>query len=75
MEHNLGVTCDPIESFTAERLRLVKLLAIPAAAAIHNARHYEWAQIYAAERQTLLKKADASATPGRPDRSLPTDRH
>jgi GAF domain-containing protein len=33
------------------------LLGIPAAVAIHNARLYEWAQIYA-EQQTLLKKLD-----------------
>jgi hypothetical protein len=62
LEHNLGMNCDPIESFTAERLRLAKLLAIPAAVAIHSARLYEWARIYAAERQTLLKKADLSCS-------------
>jgi hypothetical protein len=26
--------------------------------AIHNARLYEWAEIYAEERQELLKRAD-----------------
>jgi hypothetical protein len=30
------------------------------AMAIHNARLYEWAQIYAAERQALLKKLDGT---------------
>jgi len=47
-------------SFAAEHVRLARSLAIPAAVAIHNARLYEWAQIYANERQTLLKKADVS---------------
>jgi PAS domain S-box-containing protein len=45
-------------AFTTRHFHLAKLLAIPAAVAIHNARLYEWAQIYAAERQTLLKKLD-----------------
>jgi PAS domain S-box-containing protein len=55
-------------SFTSEHFRLAKSLAIPAAVAIHNARLYEWAQIYAAERESLLKKADSlrpSDTTGR----------
>jgi PAS domain S-box-containing protein len=47
--------------FTTRHFHLAKLLAIPAAVAIHNARLYEWAQIYAAERQTLLKKLDQTA--------------
>jgi PAS domain S-box-containing protein len=46
-------------SFTTEHFRLAKSLAIPAAVAIHNARLYEWAEIYAAEREDLLKKANA----------------
>jgi PAS domain S-box-containing protein len=58
-------------AFTTRHFHLAKLLAIPAAVAIHNARLYEWAQIYAAERQTLLKKldqaADKSADPRRGD--------
>jgi PAS domain S-box-containing protein len=58
-------------AFTARHFHLAKLLAIPAAVAIHNARLYEWAQIYAAERQALLKKldqaADKSADPRRGD--------
>jgi PAS domain S-box-containing protein len=48
-------------AFTTRHFHLAKLLAIPAAVAIHNARLYEWAQIYAAERQTLLKKLDQAA--------------
>jgi PAS domain S-box-containing protein len=48
------------QTFTTEHFRLAKSLAIPAAVAIHNARLYEWAEIYAAERQSLLNKADAS---------------
>ncbi len=47
-------------SFTTEHFRLAKSLAIPAAVAIHNARLYEWAQIYAAERASLLRKADST---------------
>jgi len=45
-------------AFTPEHFRLAKSLAVPAAVAIHNARLYEWAQIYATERETLLKKID-----------------
>jgi PAS domain S-box-containing protein len=47
-------------TFTTEHFRLAKSLAIPAAVAIHNARLYEWAEIYAAERQQLLKQADTA---------------
>ena len=52
-------------AFTTEHFRLAKLVAIPAAVAIHNARLYEWAQIYAAERQSLLRKLDESSNPPR----------
>jgi len=56
-------------AFTARHFHLAKLLGIPAAVAIHNARLYEWAQIYATERQTLLKKlnetTDKNADPQR----------
>jgi PAS domain S-box-containing protein len=45
-------------AFTARHFHLAKLLGIPAAVAIHNARLYQWAQIYAVERQSLLKKLD-----------------
>jgi PAS domain S-box-containing protein len=48
-------------AFTTQHLHLAKLLGIPAAVAINNARLYEWAQIYAAERKTLLKKLDEAA--------------
>ena len=51
-------------AFTTRHFHLAKLLSIPAAVAIHNARLYEWAQIYAAERQTLLKKLDQTANKG-----------
>jgi GAF domain-containing protein len=44
-------------AFATRHFRLAKLLAIPAAAAIQNARLYEWARIYANERETLLRKA------------------
>jgi PAS domain S-box-containing protein len=60
-------------TFSTEHFRMAKSLAIPAAVAIQNARLYEWAEIYAAERQSLLKKADGARTTsadGR-DRSLP----
>lgn len=49
--------------FTPEHLRLARSLAIPAAVAIHNARLYEWAEIYATERQSLLEKSAEPRTP------------
>jgi PAS domain S-box-containing protein len=55
-------------SFSTEHFRLAKSLAIPAAVAIHNARLYEWAQIYAAERASLLKKAEAGCLSEPPER-------
>jgi PAS domain S-box-containing protein len=50
-------------AFTPEHLRLAKLLAIPAAAAIQNARMYECAKIYGAalEKQTSDLRAVESA--------------
>jgi len=54
----LSIGSKHARAFTTQHFHLAKLLAIPAAVAIHNARLYEWAQIYAAERQTLLKKLD-----------------
>jgi PAS domain S-box-containing protein len=51
----LSVSTSRPQSFSTEHFRLAKSLAIPAAVAIHNARLYEWAQIYAAERESLLK--------------------
>jgi len=56
----LSIGSKQSRAFTTEQFRLAKLLAVPAAVAIHNARLYEWAQIYAAERQSLLKKLDES---------------
>jgi PAS domain S-box-containing protein len=58
-------------AFTTEHFRMAKSLAIPAAVAIQNARLYEWAEIYAAERQSLLKKANGARTTAADDRSLP----
>ncbi len=55
------------QAFSPEHFRLAKSLAIPAAVAIHNARLYEWAQIYAIERQTLLKKIDETPKPAEDD--------
>ncbi len=58
--------------FSTEHFRMAKSLAIPAAVAIHNARLYEWAAIYAAERQSLLKNLNtAPATVAKGDLSLP----
>jgi PAS domain S-box-containing protein len=42
--------------FTPEHLRLTKLLSIPAAVAIQNARMYERAEIYAAELEVRLRE-------------------
>jgi PAS domain S-box-containing protein len=61
----LSIGCKQPRAFTTQHFHLAKLLAIPAAVAIHNARLYEWAQIYAAERQTLLKKLDQATDPSR----------
>jgi len=60
-------------SFSTEHFRMAKSLAIAAAVAIHNARLYEWAAIYAAERQSLLQKANSARTTAEEerDRSLP----
>jgi PAS domain S-box-containing protein len=44
-------------AFTPEHLHLAKALAVPAAVAIHNARLYEWSEIYAAERRELLNQS------------------
>ena len=51
-------------SFTPEHFRLAKLLAIPMGIAIHNARLYEWASIYAEERKFLLRQLERKS-PGR----------
>jgi len=54
----LSIGSTQARRFTPEHLRLAKSLALPAAVAIHNARLYQWAEIYAAERHDLLKLAD-----------------
>jgi len=56
----LSIGCTEPGVLTLDHFRMAKSLAIPAAAAIHNARLYEWAQIYAKERKTLLEKVDAA---------------
>jgi PAS domain S-box-containing protein len=56
----LSIGMNHPNGFTSEHFRMAKSLAIPAAAAIQNARLYEWAAIYAAERKTLMEKADAA---------------
>ena len=61
-------------AFTTRHFHLAKLLAIPAAVAIHNARLYEWAQIYAAERQTLLRKLDEAPNSTSKDSEAPRRR-
>ena len=45
-------------AFTDQHVSRAKSLAVSAAVAIHNARLYEWAQIYAEERKVLLRKLD-----------------
>lgn len=69
----LSIGSTQARRFTPEHLSLAKSLAIPAAVAIHNARLYEWAEIYAAERRNLLKKSDEARIPPAEerDRSLP----
>jgi PAS domain S-box-containing protein len=69
----LSIGKTPPHAFSTEHFRMAKSLAVPAAVAIHNARLYEWAEIYAAERQSLLQKAEGTRTTSiaEPDRSLP----
>jgi PAS domain S-box-containing protein len=69
----LSISTTRPHAFSTEHFRKAKSLAIPAAVAIQNARLYEWAEIYAAERQSLLKKADGARTTSAEerDRSLP----
>jgi GAF domain-containing protein len=57
--------------FTTEHFRMAKSLAIPAAVAIQNARLYEWAAIYAAERKTLLKKINQPPKASEFDEEIP----
>jgi GAF domain-containing protein len=59
--------------FTNEHFRMARSLAIPAAVAIQNARLYEWAAIYAAERKTLLKKINESPKSAAFDDEIPPE--
>src|SRR5712692_6467908 len=59
--------------FTEEHLRRAQLLAIPAAAAIQNARLYQTAQIYGSElekRIADLKQAEAALAQAQGDRQV-----
>lgn len=64
-------------SFTQEHLRLAKSIAIPAAAAIQNARLYERAEIYGEElerRVADLRKAKQALEQSEKDRRASEDR-
>ena len=50
----LSLATNISDAFEVEHLRLAKLLSIPAAVAIQNARMYERAEIYAAELEARL---------------------
>jgi PAS domain S-box-containing protein len=52
----LSIGTSERNAFTPEHLRLAKSLAIPAAAAIQNARLYERAEIYASELELRLEE-------------------
>jgi len=52
----LSLSINVSKAFAAEHLRLAKLLSIPAAVAIQNARMYERAEIYAAELEDRLRE-------------------
>lgn len=59
--------------YTQEHLRRVELLAIPAAAAIQNARLYQTAQIYGEElekRLADLRQAEAALAQAQGDRQI-----
>jgi GAF domain-containing protein len=49
--------------FAAEHFRMAKMLAVPMAVAVQNARLYEWAQIYSEERAELIRRAGANPAP------------
>jgi PAS domain S-box-containing protein len=53
----LSVGATTPSRFTPDHVRFAKSLAIPAAAAIYNARLYEYATIYSAELETQIKKS------------------
>jgi PAS domain S-box-containing protein len=52
----LSIGASTPRKFTPEHFRFAKSLAIPAAAAIYNARLYEYATIYSSELETHVKK-------------------
>ncbi len=63
--------------FTQEHLRRTELLAIPAAAAIENARLYARAEIYASELEKRLRDlnaAEAALVQAQTDRGISEDR-
>ncbi len=59
----LSISKTEPRAFTPEHFRLAKSLAVP--------RLYEWAQIYAAERQTLLKKINETSKSAEDDAPQP----
>lgn len=70
----LSISKTEPRAFTPEHCRPAKSLAVPAGVAIHNARLYEWAQIYAAERQILLKKINEAPKSAEGDAPPPGQR-
>jgi PAS domain S-box-containing protein len=52
----LSISASTPRKFTADHFRFAKSLAIPAAAAIYNARLYEYATIYSTELENNMKK-------------------
>lgn len=73
----LSVGHSEANRFTDEHLRRAELLAIPAAAAIENARLYARAEIYASELEKRLKDlnaAEAALLQAQADRTISEDR-
>jgi PAS domain S-box-containing protein len=54
----LSIGASTARKFTPDHFRFAKSLAIPAAAAIYNARLYEYATIYSTELENNAKKLD-----------------
>ena len=52
----LSIGASTPRKFTPDHFRFAKSLAIPAAAAIYNARLYEYATIYSTELESNAKK-------------------
>jgi GAF domain-containing protein len=65
----LSVSSREPHLFTEEHFRMAKILAVPMAVAVQNARLYEWAQIYSEERAELIRRAGTNPVPN--DQSLP----